>query len=292
MPDSPAVQYFAGWELLQQGRLDEAEAALRRRIELEEVATAGPHVYLARVHAARGEREEATGQYAVALALDARFAGLVAEFEGYIRGRELDGFAAVDALIADYDVFLATNPDDRRFQCLARNNLAFLLREVAASFTSRGAARIHTFPEGVPDDARRIAAACLRIYEEAVALIPEDVENQEFRERWIYAGVLNDTALILHYFAELQDLERAERLYLRAFDLTDGAYMDAYFYNLQFLYGFELEDREERWFELAEIAMDAILKEDPESETGFSPDPIKRRAARRDYERLASALGR
>ena len=292
LPDSPAVLYFAGWESLQQGQLDEAEFRLRRRLELEETTTAGPHVYLARIEAARGDRDAATGHYAVALALDRAFSNLVAEYEAFIRSRELDGFRAVDALIADYDRFLATNPDDRRFQCLARNNLAFLLREVAASFTSRGAARIHTFPDGVPDDARRIAGKCLRTYEEAVALIPEDVESLELAERWVYAGVLNDTALILHYFAELQDLAGAEKLYLRAFELTDGAYMDAYVYNLQFLYGFELEGREESWYDLAAVAMDAILQEDPASPTGFSPDLIKRRAARRDFERLAAALGR
>ena len=85
---------------------------------------------------------------------------------------------------------------------------------------------------------------------------------------------------------------RAEALYLRAFELTGGAYQDAYFYNLQFLYGFELTGRDAKWLELARIAKDAILKEDPESPTGFSPDEFKRRAARADFDRLSAAQAR
>jgi hypothetical protein len=90
-----------------------------------------------------------------------------------------------------------------------------------------------------------------------------------------------------HYFLPLQDLERAERHYLKAFDLTGGAYMDAYYYNLQFLYGFELTDRASRWLELARVAKDAILREDAGAPSGFSPDTFKRTAARRDFERLS-----
>ena len=127
---------------------------------------------------------------------------------------------------------------------------------------------------------------------EAVELIPENVAELPFSERWIYAGILNDTGLMVHYFKPIQDLERAEDLYLQAFRLTDGAYMDAYFYNLQFLYGFELDDREEIWLELADIARDAIMKEDPTDSSGFSPDLVKRRAAQRDFERLSATLRR
>jgi hypothetical protein len=95
-----------------------------------------------------------------------------------------------------------------------------------------------------------------------------------------------------HYFADSQDFARAEELYLRAFELTQGSYQDSYFYNLQFLFGFELHGKDEKWLELARIAKDAILKEDPKSPTGFSPDEFKRKAARRDFERLSAALAK
>ena len=88
-------------------------------------------------------------------------------------------------------------------------------------------------------------------------------------------------------------LDRAEALYLRAFELTDGAYQDTYFYNLQYLYGVEKPGHEERWWRLARKAAERILKETPEG--GFVPDEGKREAARRDAEalrRLLEATGR
>lgn len=289
-PDSATVHYFLGYEQWLTGDLDAAEQSLRRKIELEDVPSGAPHKYLARIHATRGNRDAAVDHYAVALALQPSLRGLIAEFEGYVRERELDGFDDVDALIADYERLLQSGPETPRFQVLTRNNLAFLLRDIASTFTSRGPARVQTFPEGAPDEARRLVATTIRYYEEAVDRIPEDVRDLPFSERWVYAGVHNDTGLMYHYFDTFQDFEVAERHYLRAFDLTDGAYQDAYFYNLQFLYGFEVEGREQQWLELARIAKDAILREDPESSTGYSPDEFKRKAARRDYERLAGHL--
>ena len=50
----------------------------------------------------------------------------------------------------------------------------------------------------------------------------------------------------------------------------------------------EVNGREEKWWRLAKIAKDAILKEDPTSPSGFSPDLMKRGAARRDFDRLSA----
>lgn len=291
-PDSPAVLYLSAWEALETGDLDGAESALRRRLGVETEAAAGTHVLLARVERRRGNRAPALAQYAVALALDGRFPGLVAEYEQYVRERSLGSFADVDALVDEYRRFLDAGPDDPRFQAFTRNNAGFLLRDVAASWTSRGPARLHTFPDGAPPEAKRVLRTALAFYEEAAALLPQDVAELPFAERWLWAGVLNDLGLMLHYFPEIQDLARAEACYLQAFELTDGAYQDAYFYNLQFLYGFELDGRDELWLSLAERAKDAILREDPDAPTGFSPDPMKRTAARRDFERLTAKLRR
>lgn len=291
-PDSPAVLHLSGYELLEQGELELAEAALRRKLEVETEPAAGTHLLLARVERRRERRPQSLAQYAVALALDPGTQGLIAEYEGYLRARKLDGFEDVDALVGEYRTFLDAGPDEPRFQALARNNLAFLLRDVAASYTSRGPARLHTFAEGAPPEARAVLRTSLDLYEEAAALVPEDVADRPFAERWQWAGVLNDLGLMLHYFPEIQDLARAERCYLRAFELTGGAYQDAYFYNLQFLYGFELDGRDELWLSLAERAKDAILREDPSSPSGFAPDEMKRTAARRDWERLTAQLRR
>jgi cytochrome c peroxidase len=296
-PASPALLYAAGWEALQAGRAEEAITLLRRRLEAETEPAPGTHVLLARAERALGRRAAALGQYFVAVALDGAFPGLVTETETYIRERMLRGFADVDALVAEYRTFLDAGPDDPRFQTVTRNNLAFLLRDVAASYTSRGPARLHEFAEGAPKEAHDVLRLSLRLYEEAAALVPEDADELPFKDRWIYAGVWNDLGLMLHYFPEVQDLPRAESCYLKAFDLTRGAYQDAYFYNLQVLYGLEMRGgytaaRDARWLDLAARAKDAILKEDPSSPTGFSPDLMKRAAARRDWERLSAALRR
>jgi cytochrome c peroxidase len=294
MPDSPAVLLFAAYESLQAGDLDAAERDLLHRRDVDTQPSAATHYYLAQVAVKRDDRKAATSQYAVALALEPSFRGLVVEYERFIRGRKLEGFDDVDALVADYRQFLEAGPDDPYFQAMARNNLGFTLREVAASYTARGPARIHTFAEGAPAKAKEVLATAVKVYEEAAALVPDDVADAPFKRRWEWAAVLNDTGLMHHYFdvPGVQDFARAEQLYLRAFELTQGAYQDSYFYNLQFLYGFELTGRDDKWLDLARVAKDAILKEDPQSTSGFSPDPFKRTAARRDFERLSAKLGR
>jgi cytochrome c peroxidase len=291
-PDSPTILLFAAYEELQQDKLADAERDLLHRREVETQPSAATHYYLAQVAVKRGDRRTATDQYAIALALEPRFPKLITEYETYVRSRELRGFDDVDALVADYRQLLEAGPDDPEFQVLARNNLGFTLREVAASYSSRGAARIHTFAEGAPPKALDVLKLTVKVYEEAVALIPDDAASLPFKKRWDYAAVLNDTGLMRHYFVETQDLARAEELYLRAFELTQGAYQDAYFYNLQFLYGFEVTGRDAKWLDLARVAKDAILKEDPSSPTGFSPDEFKRKAARADFERLSAKLGK
>jgi cytochrome c peroxidase len=290
VPDSCAVLLFAAYEEIQQGLLDDAERDLLRRRDVEATPSAATHYYLAQIAVKRGDRRVATDHYAAALALDARFPKLQIEYETYVRTRELHGFDDVDALVADFRKLLDAGPDDPRFQVLVRNDLGFTLREVAASYTARGPSRVHTFAEGAPQKAKDVLKLCVQAYEDAVALIPADAADLSFKQRWDYAAVLNDTGLMHHYFADAQDFARAEELYLRAFELTQGAYMDSYFYNLQFLYGFELHGKDEKWLDLARVAKDAILKEDPKSPTGFSPDEFKRKAARRDFERLSAAL--
>jgi cytochrome c peroxidase len=289
-PDSPSILLFAAYEELQQDKLDVAQRDLVHRRDVETQPSAATHYYLAQIAVKRGDRRTATDNYALALALEPKFPKLVTEYEKYIRGRELKGFDDVDALVADYRQFLVAGPDEPEFQVLARNNLGFTLREVAASYSSRGPARIHTFVEGAPPKALETLKLCVQVYEEAVALIPADAADLPFKKRWDYAAVLNDTGLMHHYFTEARDFARAEDLYLRAFELTQGSYQDSYYYNLQFLYGFELTGKDEKWLELARVAKDQILKEDPASETGFSPDEFKRRAARADFERLSAAL--
>ncbi len=91
-----------------------------------------------------------------------------------------------------------------------------------------------------------------------------------------------------HYWVDVRDLDRAQALYLRAFDLTDGAYVDTYHYNLQYLFGLERPGQEDLWFALARRAAHAVLKEGPDG--GFVPDEGKRAAARRDADALERVI--
>ena len=168
-----------------------------------------------------------------------------------------------------------------------RNDLAFRFREVVSTYAWRAEGRTQKLAEGTPDAARALLARCVALYEEAVALIPKDVLDLSFGERWGYAALLNDAALMRHYWLDVRDLPKAEAEYLRAFELTDGAYMDTYFYNLQYLYGFELPGNEAKWYRLARRASERILKPTP---GGLVPDEMKREAARRDAEALAKTL--
>ena len=201
--------------------------------------------------------------------------------------RPLASFGDCDALDRDFEALFAAVRGDAWLEVAWRNDLAFRLREVVSTYAWRGEARTQGLARGAPADAGRLLARCVELYEQAVAAIPGDVADRPLPERWAYAAILNDAALMRHYWLDVRDLAKAEATYLRAFELTDGAYMDTYFYNLQYLYGFELPGNEEKWYGLARRASERILKESPE---GLVPDERKRDAARGDAEALAKVL--
>jgi hypothetical protein len=207
---------------------------------------------------------------------------------GTFRRRPLATFDDCDRLERDARLLLGRARDDPFVQAGVRNDVAFLLREVVSGFTWRGEARTQGLAEGAPPQARVLLDRCVALYEESVARIPKDVADRPFAQRWLYAGMCNDAGLMRHYFVDVRDLAKAEALYLRAFELTDGAYMDAYYYNLQYLYGFELPGREETWFRLARRASERILRETADGQ--LEPDERKREAARRDAEALKALL--
>lgn len=201
--------------------------------------------------------------------------------------RPLASFSDCDALDADFRLLFDAVKGDAWRSSAYRNDLAFRFREIASAYAYRAEGRTQRLAEGAPGAARGLLARCVALYEEAVALIPKDALDLPFEERWSYAALLNDAALMRHYWLDVRDLAKAEAGYLRAFELTDGAYMDTYFYNLQYLYGFELPGNEAKWYALARRAAERILKPGPQ---GLVPDEMKREAARRDAEALARVL--
>jgi hypothetical protein len=215
-------------------------------------------------------------------------AALLGEVEARWRERPLGSFADCDALDADFGLLLGRARGHPYLQMAFRNDLAFRFREVASVFAWRGEGRSQGIAEGAPKAARALLDRCVALYEEAAAWVPKDAADRAFEARWVYAGVWNDLGLMRHYWTDVRDLAKAEACYRRAFDLTDGAYMDTYFYNVQYLYGFEMPGREEAWFRLARRAADRILRPLPGG--GFEPDAEKREAARRDAEALKHLL--
>jgi cytochrome c peroxidase len=290
-PDHPQALYFAGFDRMERKDLDGAERAFLR---LAGVAPrdAMARVFLGRIARERGDRGRAFDLWIEALRLDPACGEAAADADGALRALPVEGWGDVEALHAGA-VRLAGALGDPYMRVTVRNNAAFRIREAVSSFTSRGRGRMQWLVPGAPPEALAWMRRCAGLYEAAVADVPpeEAWDALPFATRWVYAGVLNDAGLMRHYFAEVQDLDAAERLYLAAFRITDGAYMDAYFYNLQFLYGFERPGNERRWYRLAVAAKDAILREDPSAEGGFAPDERKRAAAERDAERLRDVLG-
>jgi cytochrome c peroxidase len=287
-PGHAETLYFLAFDRFSRKDAAAAGAAFTALAALEPAAARGP-LFLGRLARERGDGAAAFAHWLEALRREPGNAEAVNDADAALRDLALTGWDAVATLDARLRELVALCGEPYR-RAVLRNNAAFRIREAVSTFTSRGRGRMQYLVPGAPPEALRWMRRCVEIYEEAVAEVPPEAAWTELSEdaRWVYAGVLNDAGLMRHYFAEVQDLAAAEALYLRAFRITDGAYMDAYFYNLQFLYGFELPGRERRWLRLAARAKEAILKETPE---GRVPDERKRAAAERDYERLRDLLG-
>ena len=279
------------------GRADVVERVSGRAgwvvlLEARDLLATSPRTMLAlarRLRTADDRHDEALALERRALAAAAGDLVVLDGVEGLWRQhRPLASPADVNTLVADADALLAAVATDPARALSYRNDLAFRLRDVVAAFAWRGEGRTQGLAVGAPVAARAWLDRVVRWYDEAVATIPADAASLPFAQRWVLAGVLNDAGLMRHYWLDVRDLDRAQALYLRAFDLTDGAYVDTYHYNLQYLFGLERPGQEALWFALARRAAQAVLKEGPDG--GFVPDDGKRAAARRDADALERVL--
>ncbi|MFM8979443.1 MAG: hypothetical protein ACKOSS_03145, partial [Planctomycetia bacterium] len=202
--------------------------------------------------------------------------------------------ADVERGVALYEGIFALLPADP----FVRNNLGFLLREAVTPYTTQEPNGVQHLRPDAPWRVRGWLERSVAAYGEAVRLLPAaDDKDRDEAEAWDVAGIVNDLGLMLHYFADVQDLPRAEALYWRALRMTAFAFKDTYAPNLQRLYGTLLRDREWSWYLAARSARDAILLETGELDraTGkpvLAPDSAKREAASRDLEALRARLVR
>ena len=289
-PRPPAVVVRAGAQLLEANVHARRALALLFDPKVEPTVLRSPRTLVLRARLERTEdrHTEATADEHAALAAAPADRVVVAGVEALWREhRPLASFEDCDALDRDFALLFDAVKGDPWRTAAFHNDLAFRFREVVSTYAWRAEGRTQQLAEGAPAGAKRLLARTVELYEAAVAAIPSGAADLPFGERWSYAAIWNDAALMRHYWLDVRDLPKAEAGYLRAFELTDGAYMDTYFYNLQYLYGFELPGNEETWYRLARRASERILKESP---AGLVPDEMKREAARRDAEALAKVL--
>jgi tetratricopeptide (TPR) repeat protein len=200
----------------------------------------------------------------------------------------------VERGISIYEAILRLLPDDP----FVRNNLGFVLREAVTPFTTTGPHEMQRIKPDAPHRVRAWLERSVAAYADAVRLVPEsDDKDLDDARAWNLAGIVNDYALMLHYFSDVQDLPKAEALYWRALRMTRFSFKDTYAPNLQRLYGLLLPHREWAWYVAARQARDAILVETGEVDpTTFAPvlvpDTAKREAASRDLEALRARLVR
>ena len=188
-----------------------------------------------------------------------------------------------------YDELLLLRPDDP----YVRNNLGFVLREVVSPWTDMAQSGLQRLKPEAPPRIRKVLERCAEVYGEAVARIPEEKDKDlDEMEAWNLAGIVNDYALIIHYFVDVQDAPRAEALYLRVLAMTGYGFKDTYSPNLQRLYAFVLPGREMTWYRAAMKAKDAILleRQDASGRTVLAPDDNKRAAAAKDAETLRARI--
>lgn len=276
--------------LLEAGALDGALQVAEARSAAAPRAVDGP-VLAGSVLLAADRLDEAAARFLAAHRLDPARRDGVAGLERVAAAWMKED---VERGIALYERIFDLLPTDP----YVRNNLGFLLREAVTPFTTEEPHGVQHLKPDAPWRVRAWLQRSVAAYEEAVRLLPaSDDKDLDEAAAWNVAGVVNDLGLMLHYFADVQDLPRAEALYWRALRMTGFAFKDTYAPNLQRLYGTLLRDREWAWYLAARRARDAILLETGEVDraTGnpvLAADTAKREAASRDLEALRERLVR
>jgi len=212
-------------------------------------------------------------------------AGMLQQIAHTIRAEE------PERAISIYEELLGLRSDDP----LLWNNFGFLLREIVAPYTDVDARTgIQVLKDDAPPRALKLLQRCVEVYRHAVSLVPQDLDELTEIEVWVLAGVVNDCGLMLHYFQDVQEPHAAERLYLRALEMSGYGYMDAYHPNLRRLYAFVLPERAWSWYLAAREARWAQMREQrwPNGSFALVPDEAKREIAAEDARQLRARLAK
>lgn len=130
-----------------------------------------------------------------------------------------------------------------------RNSLGFALRE----FYGRHAGQSEWLS---------VLEESTKAYESATEIIgeydPGFNSTMYFGKRYGYAQIISDTGLMLQFYPQTRDLEKAEKYYLSALEWSDSGYFDAW-NNLRKIYA-----SQERWedlYDLASLCADGLVRE-------------------------------
>lgn len=242
-PEHPMVQYYLGWNRLLANDAPAAIAAFKVFAASDSNPAFGQQL-LGQAYRAAGDNARALKAFAKALELDPAAHGAAEHWEELLRsGYQPDPVRAAAAsvkaarqMIADYAPLFRAAPHTAS----VRNNLAFTLREAFGAHRNDAAWR-------------PILDECVRLYEEASALVGEwdaaKAATWGWTARWDAAQVLNDTGLMFFFYPEIRDLEKAEEYYDRAVLFSDHGYRDT-LGNLERLYG-----EQGRWEDLHAAAL-------------------------------------
>ena len=239
-PDNVPVHFYLGFQALAAKKFDEAIESLSA-FEKKSNNPGMVWTHLAAAHAGKGDAETAAKLYDKALDFNPNDDFAAAAIDQGLRAKY-----AKDALAGDLDAALAMiKAYEKLFErapgnVSVRNNVAFVLREAVT-------------PRQREAKWKPVLDACVGIYEDASRLSEAQLSggreaNTAYTTRHSFAQVINDTGLMFQYYPSHLDLEKAEDLYLRALELTDDGYQDA-FTNLEKIY-----KAQKRYDELHELA--------------------------------------
>lgn len=237
-PDNIPVHFYVGFQALAAKQYDKAIESLGRfEKKADEPGMVWTH--LAKAYAGKGDDDQAAKLFDKALGFNPD--DLVAA-EGIDQQLRKKHFPTVGSspkhaleMAAAYEKLFRRAPNN----VWVRNNIAFILREVITRH---------------PGEAkwRPVLDACVRIYEGASELAEQQLRGREattpFSTRFGYAGVISDTGLMYQFYPSIKDYEKAEDYYIRALELTQDGYKDA-FANLGKIY-----EEQEKWDALHELA--------------------------------------
>lgn len=248
-PDNVALDFFVGFNALQRKDWSEALRAFRA-FEKEAKTPAFVWVHMAKAYEGQGDAANARKHFRKALEANPDDVVAADGIDRALRAEHGQGAAtsaqAALAMAKAYDELFELAPNN----VWVRNNVAFILREAVTPHQGQGAWR-------------PVLDACVEIYEDASRLVERQITGREgttpYTTRHSYAGVLNDTGLMYQYYPAIQDLQKAEDYYLRALDITQDGYFDA-FNNLEKIY--RGQGRTDDLRELAAAAAEGLKQPD------------------------------